>query len=237
MSLLPADLRLRLVTALAVLLALTPLAHLAPAAAALGAVLALYALTRTAPPWRRLWHLEGFLVLLLLTLPFTVPGQTLWQLGPLTASTEGLARALLLGCKIAASVLFVTLLFAAIEPGALGGALRALRLPEALVRLFLGLTRYLGLIRAEFARLQEAMRMRAFTPRSNRHTWRSYGYLIGMLLVRAMDRAERIDEAMRMRGAARRFARPVLPHPTARDWALAAALCLGAALLLIWDRT
>jgi cobalt/nickel transport system permease protein len=44
------------------------------------------------------------------------------------------------------------------------------------------------------------MKARAFWPRSDLHTWRSLGYLIGMLLVRSLERAERILKAMKCRG-------------------------------------
>ena len=44
------------------------------------------------------------------------------------------------------------------------------------------------------------MRIRGFVPRTNIHTYRSYAYLVGMLLVRSYDRAERIHKAMLCRG-------------------------------------
>jgi cobalt/nickel transport system permease protein len=49
------------------------------------------------------------------------------------------------------------------------------------------------------------MRIRAFRPRTNLHTYRSYAYLVGMLFVRAAARAERVHQAMRCRGFQGRF--------------------------------
>ncbi|WP_138469243.1 cobalt ECF transporter T component CbiQ [Poseidonocella sp. HB161398] len=233
----PGDLRLRLVSALAAILLMTPVAGLGPAACYLGLVLALVLAAERTLPWRRLLHLEAFLVLLFLTLPFTIPGETLFRIGPLAASREGVLRVLVLAAKVSGSVLLLSLFFARAEPARLGAALRALGLPEAMVRIFLGLVRYLGLIRAEFARLQDAMRMRAFRPGSNRHTWRSYGNMTGMLLLRAVARAERVDEAMRMRGYAGRFPGSALPPPAAADWLAGAGLVILAGLLLLWDKT
>lgn len=233
---LPADLRVRLVAGGGALLLISPVVHPGPAFAALAAVLALGLVDGQPLPWRRLWHLEAFLALILLTLPFTLPGTPLWRIGPLTASAEGLWRAAVLGAKVTASVLLLAILFGRVEPERLGAAFRALRVPEALVRIFLGVLRYLGLIRAEMHRLREAMRMRSFRPASNLHSWRSYGNLIGMMLVRAMQRAERVEEAMRLRGYAGRFP-GVDPGPVARAdlWAGLAGLALAAALL-VWDR-
>lgn len=59
--------------------------------------------------------------------------------------------------------------------------------------------RYIDLLRREYLRLHVAMRARAFVARNNRHSWRSFGYLLGMLLVRSHDRSERILWAMKCR--------------------------------------
>ena len=40
--------------------------------------------------WHRLLHVESFVLLLFLTLPFSVAGLPLLTIGPLTASVEGL---------------------------------------------------------------------------------------------------------------------------------------------------
>ncbi|MDJ0933289.1 cobalt ECF transporter T component CbiQ [Breoghania sp.] len=151
---------------------------------------------------RCLLHVEGF-VLLLITLPFVVEGRPVLTYGPLAASAEGIARAALVACKVSVAALILMLFLGAVEVNRLGAALQSLRVPETIVRLLVMMVRYLSLIREEAHRLREFMRARAFHPRSNRHTWRSYGYLIGMLLVRALERADRVEEAMRCRRAAR----------------------------------
>lgn len=236
MRLLPADLRLRLGAGLAALLLLAPLAQPGPALAALAAAVALLALERPPMAWHRLAHLEAFLLLLLLTLPFVVPGTPVWRLGPLVASAEGLMRALTLAAKVSASVLFLATLLAGVAPEALAVALRALRLPEPLLRLFLSLVRYLGLIRAEMERLFDAMRARGFRPATNLHSLRAYGLLIGMMLLRALSRAQRVEEAMRLRGPSGRFLAPALPPPARADWGLAALPVVVAGALLAWER-
>jgi cobalt/nickel transport system permease protein len=230
----PPDLRLRIVAAFVAIACLSQVASLAVAAATLVAVSLFVAYCRRpARLWRRLLHVEGFLLLLFLTLPFTMAGQPLFTLGPLSASVEGAMRAALIACKVSASVLILTAMLGAIEPARLGTALRGLYLPEALVRVFVLTARYVSLIRDEARRLHEAMRLRGFRPRSNRHTWRSYGNLVGMLLVRALDRAQRVEEAMRCRGYDGRFPRLAQPMPALRDWAgLTAALGFGLVVLL-----
>jgi cobalt/nickel transport system permease protein len=232
----PADPRLRLATALATLFLFTLVTGPLPAASALLAVLVLFVVNGQALPWRRLLHLEAFLLLLFLTLPFTIPGQPVLVVGPFVATDLGLWQTVTLACKVTASVLLLALLFGSVDPLQLGNAMRSLRVPETLVRLFMTTVRYIALIRDEYQRLRDAMRARAFRPRTNRHTWRSYGYLIGMLIVRALDRAERVEEAMRLRGYAGRVPHVVLPAPRPLDWVASGAIVGGAALLLVMDR-
>jgi cobalt/nickel transport system permease protein len=149
---------------------------------------------------RRLAMLEGLMLALLLTLPFTVPGAPVLALGPFAASAEGLHKAALIALKANAVVLAMLGLLGGLEAPALGHALGRLGLPDKLVHLLLLTVRQIARLDDELGRLRRAMRARAFVPRSNRHTWASYGNLIGMLLVRSLERARRVEAAMRCRG-------------------------------------
>lgn len=237
MSLAPADLRLRLLAALVLAMVLSQLQRPLTAATAV-ALLAALALADRMPAarWRRLLHVEGFVLLLAISLPLTLPGPALLHLGPLPLSADGLARAGLLALRISAAALALLWLLGGSDPMRLGGALRALRVPERLVRLFLMTLRHTALIGAEARRLQEAMRARSFRPRSNRHSWHSLGNLVGMLLVRALERASRIEEAMRCRGGAGRFPGSALPRPARRDWLAFGLLLAAAGLAVLGDR-
>lgn len=236
MTLCPGDPRLRILAALATVMALSQLTALPVAALACAVTLIVAALSRGGLPWRRLLHLEGFVLMLLIVLPLTVPGVTLAQLGPLTISAEGLSQAALLGFKITAAVLAMTVLLAGLDPVRLGGALRALRVPGRLVALFVATARYVDLLGLEAARLHAAMRARGFRPRTDRHMLRSYGNLMGMLLVRALARAERVDEAMRARGFAGHLPLQDAPPLSPPDIARATLIAGGALGLLIGDR-
>lgn len=233
---LPGDLRLRVITVVGVLVILTPLVTPAAGLVWLGVAVTLALMDPNPFPWRRLLHLEAFLAVLLITLPLTIPGQPVFEVWGLSASHEGLTRAVLVAAKVTAAMVFLTVAFAPVAPVRLGQALRALHCPERLVRLLLGVIRYLDLIRGEVARLQDAMRMRCFHPRSNLHTMRSYGNVIGMVLIRALARADRVDEAMRMRGYSGQMPVPVFARAGWSD-KMATALCILAAIgLLVWDR-
>lgn len=149
---------------------------------------------------RRLVGFELFMLMLLLTLPFTVPGQDPWTLGSLSASREGLEMALLIVLRANAVVIALMTLVGTLQPVVFGHALGRLGVPAKLVHLLLMTVRQVQVLHDEFTRLRRAMRARAFVPHNNRHTWKSYGQLLGMLLVRSLERSRRILDAMRCRG-------------------------------------
>lgn len=159
--------------------------------------------------WRlvlpRMLAFEGFMLLVLVFLPFTITGEPVWQWGAFVASEQGLQRAAQIILRANSVVLVLLTLLGSIEPMRLGHALARLHLPLKFIHLFLFTVRYISVLSDEFQRLRTAMRARAFVARSNLHTWRSLGWLIGMLLVRSMERAQRIHAAMLCRGFNGRF--------------------------------
>uniref|UniRef100_Q07Q72 Cobalt ABC transporter, inner membrane subunit CbiQ n=1 Tax=Rhodopseudomonas palustris (strain BisA53) TaxID=316055 RepID=Q07Q72_RHOP5 len=149
---------------------------------------------------RKLLTLDGFMVMALITLPFTVPGEPWFSVAGLPASWEGAERAALILLKGNAVVLAVLALLGTMDTVVLGRALARLGAPHKLVHLYAFTIRYLDVLNREYARLRTAMKARAFRLRSDRHTWRSIGWLFGMLMIRSIERAERITAAMRCRG-------------------------------------
>jgi cobalt/nickel transport system permease protein len=75
-----------------------------------------------------------------------------------------------------------------------------LRVPRKMVHLFFFTYRYIHVIHLEYLRLRNAMKVRGFRPGTNMHTYKTFAYLLGMLLVRSSDRGERVREAMLCRG-------------------------------------
>ncbi len=232
------DARLRVGATVLFALAVVTLGHLPAAALALAIALAVAVAARLSfrPVLQKLLALDGFMVLALASLPFTVPGTPLFDLGGLAATEEGLARALLILLKANAVLLMVLALVGTLGAVGLGQALRGLGVPEKLVQLHLFTVRYLDVLSREYRRLRLAMRARAFRLRCDRHSWRTIGYLFGMLMVRSVERAERILRAMRARGFDGRF--PSLDAPTplkCRDGGFAATAVVGMALLLLLE--
>lgn len=170
--------------------------------AALAVSLVLIALARL--PMRkvlyRLLVVNGLILFLWIFLPFTYQGEAWFTFGPLQGTREGVVFALGITVKCNAILLALIALLATTPIVTLGHAMGRLRIPDTLIQLFLFTYRYIHVIFQEHHRLRNAMRARGFVPRTNTHTYRSYAYLVGMLLVRSYDRAERIHKAMLCRG-------------------------------------
>lgn len=150
--------------------------------------------------FRRMILLEGFVIVLLVILPFTTHGEPLFELGPVAPSEEGLNLALVIALKINAITLLNLTLIGSLLPQQVGYSLRSLRVPGNLVQLLLMSVRYIGVLENEYARIRRAMKSRAFLAGSNIHTWRTFGWMIGMLLVRSFERSRRVNNAMKCRG-------------------------------------
>lgn len=197
-------------------------------ALSLAAVLALLARPPLGRTLRRLAALEGFMAVALVTLPFTVPGTPVaWGM-----SAQGLERALSILLVANAVSLAVQALLGGMESVALGHALARLGAPRRLVALLLFTVRYVDVLQQEYSRLRLAMRARGFRPRTGWHTWRSFGWLVGMLLVMSVERAERIHAAMRLRGFTGRFHGLDDRSAGALDWGFGAAHALSVAAVL-----
>jgi len=159
-------------------------------------------------------------------------GETsLAMVGPLPAVEDGRRLALVIGLKANAIVLSVVVLLAGLDSVTLGHALGHLKMPQKLIHLLLFTVRYLDVLDREFVRLRAAMKVRGFRPRVNWHTYRTIGHLIGMLLVRSLDRSERVVAAMKCRGFRGRFY--LLDHFafSARDIAFTALVLASVSLL------
>ena len=218
------DPRTRVVATLLFALAAVAAHGLTAQAVALGLAAVLAVLARLPPgrTLRRLAALEGFMVAALVTLPFSVPGAPVAEPWGWSVSAEGLERALSILLVANAVVLAVQALLGGLEMVALGHALARLGAPQKFVALLLFTLRYVDVLQQEYSRLRLAMRARGFRPRTSWHTWRAYGWLVGMLLVMSVERSERIHAAMRLRGFTGHY--PVLDHGRAGrlDWGFGA---------------
>jgi cobalt/nickel transport system permease protein len=174
---------------------------------ALVVAVALIALARlrAAEVFKRLLVVNGLVVFIWAVIPFTFPSEALFRLGPFNAARDGVALAAQITLKSNAIVIAFMALVATMPFATAGHALHRLRVPDKIVHLLLMTYRYIFVLEQEYLRLARAAAIRGFRPGTNLHTYRTYAYLVGMLFVKAIDRAERVRWAMLCRGFKRKF--------------------------------
>ncbi|MEW6001162.1 MAG: cobalt ECF transporter T component CbiQ [Nitrospirota bacterium] len=153
----------------------------------------------------RLIVVNTFILVLWIFLPFSYPGEAVFIIGSLRATHEGFLYALSITLKANAIVLATIAILGTSEIFSLAHALVHLRVPDKLIHLFFFFYRYISVLHEEYTRLKNAMAIRCFQTGTNIHTYRTYAYLVGMLIVRSYDRSQRIYRAMLCRGFGGKF--------------------------------
>ena len=184
---------------------------------------------------RRMAAMDGFILFMLALLPFTVAGTPLFLVFGFAFTLEGLLKAIEIALKANAVILMLMVLVGTLEPVTLGHALHRLKAPETLVHLLMFTVRYISVLHQEYLRLRNAMKVRSFRLRNSLHTYRSIGYLVGMMLVRSIDRSERILSAMKCRGFTGRIPLLDTMRFTGRDAVFACFGLLVATTLLVLE--
>ncbi|OBQ54013.1 cobalt ECF transporter T component CbiQ [Halodesulfovibrio spirochaetisodalis] len=149
---------------------------------------------------KRLLFVNAFIAFLWLTLPVSTAGTPLYSWNGFTVTHEGIHIALLITLKSNAIVTAFIALLATSNITDIGTGLAKLRVPQKLSLLFLFTWRYLHVILEEYKRLSTAATLRGFVPGTNSHTYKTYANLIAMVLIKSHDRAERVSNAMKLRG-------------------------------------
>ena len=181
----------------------------------------------------RLLAVNLFILFLWVILPFSVEGESIFTIGPLTATSEGISYALTITLKANAIVLSTIALVGTTPIFRLVHALRHLKVPEKLVSLFFFCYRYISVLHEDYSALYNAMKMRAFKPTTNVHTYRSYAYLVGMLVLKSYEHSEKVYQAMLCRGFKGKF--PLLnhfTHITRKDFVFFVSMIFVAACLV-----
>lgn len=201
------DTRVKLLSAICLILvlALCQTYHTAFAGLLLGMLSILVAGLPLKQVLFRLLLVNGFVAFLWLTLPLTYPGTTVLNIGPFYLTEQGIALAGLITIKTNAIVLLLIGLLSTSSVAEIGHGLERLKLPVKLCLLLLFSYRYIFVIRQEYQRLARAARLRSFRPGTNLHTYRTFGFLFGMTLLKSWHRAERVRQAMMLRGFQGRF--------------------------------
>ncbi len=171
--------------------------------AMLGVTLSAYAMASLPVVYaiKRLRYPGIFFAAVALILPFAAGSTAIASLGPLAVRQEGLRLVVLIATRLGSIVTLGLVLFGTAPLATTIQAMRALGLPPILADMTLLAYRYLHELGADLRRMQTAISVRGFNHRRGHQrlmgTWAS---LLGSLLVRSSERAERVYRAMRLRG-------------------------------------
>ncbi|MEO0226303.1 MAG: cobalt ECF transporter T component CbiQ [candidate division WOR-3 bacterium] len=154
---------------------------------------------------KRLIVVNEFILLLWLILPFTCPGNPVLKIFGLAVTDNGIRFTLFLTLKSNSIVLILISLVSTSSIFEIVHALRHLLIPDKLVVLFFLIYRYSWVIFYEYEKIKKAIKARGFKPKTSIHTYRTFAYLIGGLLVKSYIRGENVHKAMVSRGFAGKF--------------------------------
>jgi cobalt/nickel transport system permease protein len=174
--------------------------------------------------WPRLTTTNLFVLMIVLVTPWSVPGEPLVIVGSAHYTREGAALVGQIALRANIIAIVLTAFLATMEPMTVGHALQRLKLPNRLALLMMFTVRYIEVFEREYLRLRQAMRVRGFQAGMNRHTLRTFGNLIGMLLVHAFDRSERVRQAMICRGFTGQFHTHRHMRAARADWVFTAGV-------------
>jgi cobalt/nickel transport system permease protein len=214
-----------------ILIAITHKLVLACAALGIAVFLVLLARLKAKTLMQRILAANAFLALLWVILPLSMPGDILFTVFGLPASSQGILYTLRITMKCNAIILLNIALVSTSSIFDLVHALRHFRLPDKLIHIFFFLFRYANVMVVEYATIQKTLKIRGFTPSTSMHTYRTYGSVIGTLLVRGHDRSEQIHKAMVCRGFRGKYWLLDHFHFLPRD---AAAACVFACMLIVF---
>lgn len=238
------DVRCKFMTVLLYSFAVASLKHIGPALIAVVISLGVLLMARVSfgRVLLRLLALSGFLGMLLVVMPFTVPAHpedTLVIFGGsdwLVFNMRGFLLAATIGAKaVAVALLMEPLLTTAPLPVTFHGLSR-IGLPKMAGQMVLLSYRYVHVFLQEARRMASGMQVRGFRKRTDMETMKSVANFLGMLFVRSFERTERVFDAMRARGYTGTFPDPVNLSLRVRDILLAAVWIMVGGTLIVYDR-
>ncbi len=230
------DPRVKIIAAFLFTLVVAISTHFQVAVSALVLAIILFFLGRLpiADVARRLLIVNSFTLFLWLTLPLTYGGENVTSWGPLNFSHDGIQLALLITIKTNAIIIGLIALLSTSTVASIGHCLEKLGISERLCFLLLFSYRFIFVIYQEYLRLLRSAKMRNFSPGTNLHTYRTYGYLFGMTLVKSWNRSQRVHQAMILRGFRGKLI-PLQQHRLQRDdytFLFSQLICISGLVLL-----
>lgn len=173
-----------------------------------------------------------FLLPFFVILPLTYPGHEHGQVSGVVFAWEGVRLAWLVVIKAVTIVMCALAIFGTSRFDVAMFAMQRLKCPAVLVQLLLFTYRYIFVFLAEMERMDTAMKARGFIKRPNTYTLKVMGGFIGTLLIRSLERTERVFKAMLSKGYQGELHSLLEFRATAKDYVKSVIVALLAVLVL-----
>jgi len=176
-----------------------------------------------------------FLLPICLILPFTTDAGAKVNLMSQDLSLQGAHMGLLMLIKGVSVVISALAMLEAAPFSVHALALRTLKVPDTLVQIILFSHRYIFVISREMENTFRSLVSRGFESKTSCQTARVIGAVLGVLMIKSLDRSERIFMAMSSRGYSGRMVGAGRDNMRGIDW-IKTALVMSAALSLhLWE--
>lgn len=107
--------------------------------------------------------------------------------------------ALLVALRANAIIIFALLIFYNKSFFDIASGMQTLRFPDKLVSIFFFVAKFILIIKQEFCMSKNVMKVRNFQAKTNLFSYNIYANVIGMLVVKCFDRAEKLKNIMILR--------------------------------------
>ena len=141
-----------------------------------------------------------FSLFFVIIMPLTVEGDEIAKFYFLSISRDGIELGFLIALRAISAVLLVFPMVGTAKFVVTMKALQNLKIPDKLIQMVVFAYRYIFIFIEEVERMFTAAKARAFQEKTDMHTLRTVGFILGMLFVRSYERARRVYDAMLARG-------------------------------------
>lgn len=228
------DARWKIVSLMGFILVMATLSHWR--IALLGFALSLALLYFTRLPFsvimKRLGVINLFLLPCFIILPFSIPGNHV-DIGPFEASWEGFILAFTLYLRAASIVSLSVALIYTTPMNQMLRALETLWIPSFLIQIALLTYRYVFTLGRELDHIRCALATRGFQTKTTPHAYRTLANVVGMTLIRSMERTDRVYRAMQCRGYTGSL-KTLQPFITTTGDIVKSIVCLFVSGMFVW---
>jgi len=131
------------------------------------------------------------------------------------------AWALLVAVRSNCVIAFALLCFDQKDASAIARGMQQLRLPHVLVSMVFFTAKFIELLRREFVQFKNTAKVRGFVPKTTLLTYRTVAGFVGMLIIKAFERAGQLQHTMKIRQfQGRIYTLEATPRPTLGEWGL-----------------